>query len=102
MNSISLEMLYEQKKKSSLIAYLIACIGAPLGLQFLYIGGEQKDNCYFMLVILAFVLVSQGNVGNPLTLFLYAVLCVVSFILTKKALDLRNKEILEEVYREFK
>lgn len=95
------EILYDKRKRSKFISFLIALPFAGLGLQYLYIGGDEKKGCYAMLVLSLFVLVSQGNVGNPFTQLLYAGAGIVSLLATFASVNRRNREIKEAVYREF-
>lgn len=95
------ELLYDKRKKSRILSFLIAIPLCPLGLQYLYIGGDEKKGCYAMLVLSLFVLVSQGNVGNPFTQLLYIGASILSLLSTFASVNRRNREIKDEVYREF-
>lgn len=94
------ELLYDNRKKNRFLAWMIASITCPLGLQYLYIGGEEKKGCYVMLVLTLFTLISQGNVGNPLTQMFFIGCSVVSFLSTGASVTRRNREIKKEIYSE--
>lgn len=86
---LKIEMLYNQQKKSAIVAYLIGFIGGTLGLHYFYLGKVE----YGAVIILLLMVCMIGGLFFPFIWFIYYAAVLFGVIHTAIVVEDVNNEL---------
>lgn len=89
MNNFQKEILFDSRKKSTLVAYLLGAFLGGIGCHRFYLGEYKGGMAYVVLLILGFIF--------PLVTTLHVVFLIADFFLTYGLVKEYNKNVRKEV-----
>ncbi len=93
---LQIEVLYNSRKVSMIIAYFLGLFTGAFGGHYMYIGGEARGYGVIMLITLILSLMSIFGMGSTNWALIHGLLVIGSFFHTYFAVSIRNKQIKQE------